>query len=307
MNEALHIRFIPYEEIDKAKWDHCIDTAPNGLIYAHSWYLDHMAPRWDALVMDDYEMVMPLTWKKKYGIAYLYQPFLAAQLGLFGKGITAVILESFLQAIPARFRYWDIYLNHGNVFGLQQFHPYRRRNFVLDLDKPYEILYNGYRENIQRNIRKAVQMGCTPARDFDVERMLELAVAQMRNYTKESAENIERFRRLYAFLHSRQEAVTYGILSARNELIASCIFLFSHNRAYYILVGNHPDGRTVGASHALIDAFIKDHAGRNMILDFEGSDIRNLAFFYSSFGAREEGYAGLKVNKLPFYIKWLKE
>ena len=33
----------PISEIDKAKWDHCIDNAGNGLIYAYSFYLDHMA------------------------------------------------------------------------------------------------------------------------------------------------------------------------------------------------------------------------------------------------------------------------
>jgi hypothetical protein len=66
-------------------------------------------------------------------------------------------------------------------------------------------------------------------------------------------------------------------------------------------VGNHPGGKAIGASHALIDAFIKDHAGKKMLLDFEGSDIPNLAFFYSSFGAVEEEYAALKMNRLPFF------
>ena len=301
-----HIQFVPYQEIDKMKWDECITRSSNGLIYGYSWYLDHMARQWDALILGEYEIVMPLTWNRKYGIAYLYQPFLTAQLGVFGNDITAEVVESFLQAIPSQFRYWDIYLNHKNVFTLQQFHLYQRRNFVLDLDKPYEELHQGYRENIQRNIRKAEQMGCTSVKDFDVDRMLALAVAQMRNYTKESSENVDRFRKLYGFLQPQQKAITYGILSARDELIASCIFIFSHNRAYYILVGNHPDGRTVGASHALIDAFIRDHAGKKMLLDFEGSDIRNLAFFYSSFGAKEEAFSGIRENRLPFYIKWLK-
>ena len=102
-------------------------------------------------------------------------------------------------------------------------------------------------------------------------------------------------------------ATTYGIFSNQNELMASCVFFFSHNRAYYILVGNHPNGKTTGASHALIDGFIKDHAGENMLLDFEGSDIPNLAFFYSSFGAPLEIYPALKINRLPFYLRWMKK
>jgi hypothetical protein len=56
----------------------------------------------------------------------------------------------------------------------------------------------------------------------------------------------------------------------------------------------------------LIDAFVKDHAEKDLLLDFEGSDVRNLAFFYSSFGATEEKYAALRLNRLPWYLRWLK-
>jgi hypothetical protein len=266
-----------------------------------------MAKQWDALILNDYEAVMPLTWNKKYGISYLYQPFLAAQLGVFGKNISAELLEDFMDAIPPKFKYWDFYLNHKNVFALKNFNLYQRNNYILDLNRPYEELYKGYRENILRNIKKAEQTGCRPGKGFDEDKVIELAVQQMKTYTTESKENVARFRSLYKFLHDKQQAITYGIFSAQDELLASCIFFFSHNRAYYILVGNHPNGRTIGASHALIDTFIKDHAGKNMLLDFEGSDIRNLAFFYSSFGAVEEKFAGIKLNNLPFYLKWLKK
>jgi hypothetical protein len=122
---------------------------------------------------------------------------------------------------------------------------------------------------------------------------------------KDDAE-LKRFESLYNYLKQTGSAKTYGMYSSQGELIASAVFLFSHERAYYILVGNHANGRTLGASHALIDAFIKDHAGNNILLDFEGSDIRNLAFFYSSFGSIEEKYCSIKRNLLPGYIKWLK-
>lgn len=301
-----NIRYLSHQELDFIKWDNCIASAPNGLVYGYSWWLDQMSRQWDGLVLNDYEAVMPLTWHKKYGFAYLYQPFLTAQLGIFGQEINADLVNSFLQAVPSRFRYWDIYLNHRNVFPLTHFELYQRKNYILDLDQPYERLYTRYRENIRRNIRKAEQLGCKPVIDFDVEKMIILAVEQMRTYTKESADNTGRFRQLYEYLHDRQQAITYGILSPKDELIASCVFVFSHNRAYYLLVGNHPNGRTIGASHMLIDAFIRDHAQKKMLLDFEGSDIRNLAFFYSSFGAIEENYAAIRLNRLPFYLKWLK-
>lgn len=307
MSAETNIQYIVHEKIDLTKWDKCIANAQNGLIYGYSFYLDHMAKNWDALVLNDYEMVMPLTWNRKYGVYYLYQPFLTAELGIFGNNINAEILESFLLSIPGKFSYWDISLNHQNVFNLKKFRLYSRKNYVLDLNKPYRILSDNYSENIKRNIRKAQQSGCKSTKDFDGEKVIQLALAQMRNYSKESSANAERFRKLYSYLHREGKATTYGILSTTNELIASCIFLFSNNRAYYILVGNHPDSRTTGASHALIDSFIKDHAGKRMLLDFEGSDIPGLASFYSSFGASEEKFAAIKLNRLPFFLRWLKK
>ena len=290
-------------EIDNDKWNLCIETAPNGLIYAYSFYLDGTADNWDALILNDYEAVMPLPWRKKFGFYYLYQPFFSAQLGVFGNNMNANLVENFLKAIPSKFKLWEFSLNHQNIFQLKRFRLFERVNFVLPLNEAYESLYTNYRENIKRNIKKSVQYGCHKKTDFDIDNVIELS-RQQKHIASEN--EFQKFKNLYSLLKDKAASKTYGIFSDKNELIASCVFTYSHNRAYYILVGNHPNGRTLGASHALIDAFIKDHAGQDLKLDFEGSDIKNLAFFYSSFGAVEEKYAAIKVNALPFYIKWMK-
>lgn len=305
MTEPGNIQYLSHQQIDKTKWDRCIDNASNGLIYAYSFYLDQMAKHWDALVLNDYKAVMPLTWNKKYGICYLYQPFLTAQLGIFGSQITGEMVSSFINSIPRKFQLVEIALNHANLDSSQD-DLQLRMNYVLDMNHPIEFLQQQYRENIKRNIKKSLQVGCTITKDFAVDKVIELALQQMKGYDKESSENVERFRKLYSFLHTKKMATTYGI-TLNSEIVASCVFFFSHQRAYYILVGNHPNGKTIGASHALIDAFIQDYAGKDILLDFEGSDIPNLAFFYSSFGAKEEKYPFLQVNKLPFYLKWLKK
>src|SRR5215212_843413 len=107
MSSTFNIQYFTQQEIDKRKWDACIGQANNGLVYGYSYYLDHMAKHWDALVLNDYEAVMPLTWNRKYGFYYIYQPFACALLGVFGKGVNASLLHTFLTAIPRRFKYWD--------------------------------------------------------------------------------------------------------------------------------------------------------------------------------------------------------
>ncbi|MGB4844552.1 MAG: GNAT family N-acetyltransferase [Ferruginibacter sp.] len=303
----MEIKYLTYEQIDKTKWDNCIDNADNGLIYAYSFYLDSMSKNRDALVLNDYEAVMPLTWNKKYGVHYLYQPPFTACLGVFGKNLDAKTINAFLNAVPAKFKYWDIYFNAGNFFKLNNFDLYERMNFVLDLNADYENLYKNYRDNIKRNIKKAEKLNLVINRNIAVADVMALAKDQSGDFANFEQSDFSNFEKLYKLLHQKEKATSYGVYTKEKQLLASAVFLFSHNRAYYIMVGNHPNGKTLGASHALINAFIKDHAGENLLLDFEGSDISSLAFFYSSFGAVEEKYSAIRLNKLPAPLKWFKK
>lgn len=305
MDANNQIQYLTHKEIDKAKWDAAIDSSPNGLIYAYSFYLDAMAKHWDALVLNDYQAVMPLTWNKKYGVYYLYQPFLCASLGIFGKLITAELIKKFLLNIPAMFRYRDISLNHGNLFNMDITGIYERKNYVLNINEPYPVLYSRFSNNVKRNIKKAMQNGCLVKKP-SLSEVLGLATAQLKQFAVVTRDDLNRFSNLYHHLEQKKAAVTYGITTADGKMLSSCIFFFWRNRAYYILAGNHPDSKTTGASHAMMNAFIKDYSEKDFVLDFEGSDLPGLALFYSSFGAIEEKYPALKQNQLPVLAKWLK-
>ncbi len=299
----MKILYLPHESIDKQKWDNCIDTAANGLIYAYSFYLDAMSKNWDALILDDYKAVMPLTWNKKYTIHYLYQPFFCAQLGIFANNISSEIVKAFLENIPSKFKYWDFYLNRDNLFSIPNYPMYERSNYVLPLQNNYENIAGNFAQSHVRNIKRATQQGNTVQKNIPIADIIALAKEQTKNFSPITEKDYDNFSKLFEMLHEKKLAVTYGVYSSQNQLTASCAYVFSHQRAYYILVGNHPDGRTSGASHLMIDHFIKENSGENLLLDFEGSSINSLAFFYKSFGATLEKYPGIKVNRLPAIAK----
>src|SRR3954449_9121354 len=75
---------IPSHEIDAAKWDKCIINSKANRIYARHMYLQHMADNWSGLIMNDYAAVMPIIWRRKWGIRYVYNAPFIQQLGLFG-------------------------------------------------------------------------------------------------------------------------------------------------------------------------------------------------------------------------------
>jgi len=299
------IRYLKNKEIDRKKWDECITNASNGLIYGYSFYLDHMAKHWDGLVMNDYEAVMPLTWNRKYGFYYLYQPFFCQALGLFGDNITKELFKAFLDSVPSKFKYWDIYLNKENVFTLREYPFYLRTNYVLSLNESYKKLALSYSSKHVASIKKATKEGYTFRKDVPVKDIISLAMEQSKAFSPVQENDYNNFTELYKLLHKKGKAVSYGAYKD-GQLMASGIWLFSHNRAYYVLAGNHPSSRTSGASHFLLDSFIKENAGTDMILDFEGSSVETIARFFKRFGATEEKYSAIKLNKLPPLIRLLK-
>ncbi len=306
MNSINKIQYLPRYKIDKTKWDQCIDESSNGLIYGYSFYLDHMSNHWDALLLNDYEAVMPLTWNKKFGFHYLHQPFLTASLGIFGKLISKEIVEEFIRNIPAKFKYCDIFLNAGNLFHAVESQIYERTNYILSLNKPYEELFKNFRQGYKQLLSNSTGQ-LVIRKNIPIADLLLLASKKLNEISNATRQDYQHLQELYQYLFQQNKAVNYGAYSANNKLIASAIFFFSHNRAYYILAGNDPGGRAFSPSHHLINSFIKDNAGKDLILDFEGSDVDSIAFFFRGFAAKEEKYACLKYNKLPVPFKWLKK
>lgn len=303
----MSIRYIAQHEIDRSKWDRCIAEASNGSIYAYSMYLDHMSPRWDGLVLDDYDAVMPLTWNRKWGILYLYQPYLSAEGGVFQReAVETETLRAFLEAIPRKFRFWEFALNSENLLPDTGFPLYPRMNFLLPLNSAYETIRQGYRKDLKNNLQKAGEANLSYAMDIPVDWVIHLAEKQLSALTKLKREHYKHFEKLYRRLHDDKMAQTRGVVNQDGKLLASGVFLFSHTRAYYVLAGNHPEGREVGASHMLLDGFIREHAGSGLTFDFEGSDIPSLAMFYRGFGAYEQPYAAIRLNRMPGPLRWLK-
>ncbi|MBK8500557.1 MAG: GNAT family N-acetyltransferase [Flavobacteriales bacterium] len=149
------IKHVRHAGIDRRWWDAQLLRCSNRSWYAQSWVLDAACPGWQALVDEASGAVMPLTCRRKWGIDYLYQPFGLQQLGVFGPALNEQLVAEFIAAIPGRFRYADICLNHPLSTTLHHDRLIERHDHVLVLDKEIGALRSGYSEGHRRNIRKA--------------------------------------------------------------------------------------------------------------------------------------------------------
>ena len=83
MNDRDDIRYLHRGEIDTGSWDRCVRESPNGWLYARAFFLDALGD-WDALVTPEYQYILPLPKKKKFGLPYTYVPPFTGQLGIIG-------------------------------------------------------------------------------------------------------------------------------------------------------------------------------------------------------------------------------
>ena len=148
------IHYLKRKDIDIFKYNACIEAAINSRIYAFSWYLDIVADNWDALVLNDYEAVMPLPWRQKYFVKYVYPPAWTQQLGVFSSfKIEAYVVKQFINAIPKKFKKITVQFNAEN--DVSSFKTEKRTNYILKLDKPFEEIYKGFNKNRKRDLKKA--------------------------------------------------------------------------------------------------------------------------------------------------------
>jgi len=306
----LKIEYIKHNKINFNKWDDCIRNSVNGNLYAFSWYLDIVSKNWDALIMNDYETVMPLTHSKKYGIKFLIQPFFTQQLGVFSVHCTTPeIVTAFINSIPNSFKYILINLNKYNQLSPLPANNKINHNFELDLIFSHDQLIHKYSENTRRNIAKTKENGLTVTSNAcsvnDLVNLIKKNVGvKVENLPQNKYDDI---RKIISFALQEHFGEIISVYSKENELLASVFFIFSHKKAVYLFAASTEEGKKKRAMFLLIDEFIKKYSEKNLILDFEGSNIEGLARFYQGFGATDCEYITIKKNRLPFPLKYLKK
>ena len=299
------IKYIKHTDIDSEKWAQCIENAENSRIYANIWHLDRTAIVWDALVYGDYEFVLPLPVRQKFGFSYIYQPLFCQQLGIFPEP-TAFIAAEFYKLLFDKFRYIDIHLNARNpsIQKKEELDFLPRHNYLLDLQYNYKSLERSYSTNTKRNIAKTDKNNLQYISGIRLEDYLAFKNANLND--KVSKKNIEKLKSIIAFGQYKGIGEIYGVYSTENEMCAAVYFCRWKNRVIYLNAATSEKGKKLGAMYFLVDNFIRANAERNLMLDFEGSMIPGVARFYGGFGATPETYFQLKFNRLPLPFKWLK-
>lgn len=290
------IRVLKRTQINEAKWNEVIRTASNSLPYAYTWYLDALCPRWMALVVGEYEALMPLPIGRKWGMLYVYQPLFCQQLGVFYKRRSDVILEAVVKEALRKFFFVNLNMNYDNqLTSLPARTQSRKKNLVLSLGAKHSTIQKNYSENTTRNIRKAQRAGLV----FHQEAMSGFE-SFTDFYIRYTARRDKNFKARHGdFLHRLTQQFNihdcgrlFSVRNPEGNICAGAIVIEHDNRIIHLLPAADDYARQNGGMHYLVDQILAHYAATDRIYDFEGSSVESIARFYEGFGAENQ----------PFYM-----
>ncbi|OFY84966.1 MAG: hypothetical protein A3K10_00765 [Bacteroidetes bacterium RIFCSPLOWO2_12_FULL_31_6] len=284
----MKIHYFTYQQIDKEKWDNCVLNSCNHLVYVESWYLDIVTQKnWSALILNDYEAVMPLPLKSKFHLTYVQQPIWTQQLGVFFKTPNQNdLVANFIHEIPKKLRLVSINLNEYNFS--EKIKLKLKTNLTLNLNTSFDKIQVLFSDNTKRNIKKAFQNNLTI--DFgskDVENFIQ--------YFKQNVPKpISRFHYIALskiISHSISSDKGFIVLvKYKNIVVAAAFILRSEHRLIYRIGISNKTGKDLKAMFFLIEKLIKKYVNSTILFDFEGSELVGVSRFYKSFGASNTPY-----------------
>jgi hypothetical protein len=302
------IEYKNHNQIDRKRWDACIEESVNRLPYALSWWLDAVCPDWEALVQGDYRAVMPLTRGRKFGFDYLYQPYFTQQLGVFfGETGDAGMVKQFLDAIPDKYRYIQVQFNMHNIIGQSDFSVTPRKNYLIDLTPSALFLAGNYHRNCRRNIQKAIHKGLKvkpgPGPALFIRFIRQNLDMQLSGTRKSFYPAL--YRIITASIQNSSGEIL-GIYNRSGKLVAAGWFITTLGRCLFQVCASTRGGKEKQAMFLLVDHMIRKMAGSGLVFDFAGSNSSGIAYFNAGFGAKETFYPALHRNKLPWLLRFLK-
>ena len=303
------IRFLTNIEIDKTKWNDCVNSSASATMFVDYDFLTFSVPGWCAVVKGDYDYVMPLPVRAKLFIHYVYTPFFFSRLGIFSSlPISTSLIKEFIDCIPKKYRRIDLILNESNPIENSDFEPFMMVSHCLLLDKPYSSMRASFSENTRRNIKSTAKYDLQIENNSAVKEIIDLFKAGKGKdkvvHFKE--QDYDLLIRLSHWMQKKGLLTTLGARDTEGHLLAGALFLKDHNRIWFWFSGRDNRFSEKKAMFFILDYFIKENENQDIMLDFNGSRDANIARFYKSFGSERYTYPLLCIKRYSYLSPFIK-
>ena len=311
----MNVRRLRHFQIDKQAWDNCINHSPNGLVYALSWYLDVVAPGWEAIVIaqgSEYQVCFPLPVRKRWGITYIAHPYFCQQLGIYYRDLLDnKVVERLIQTLFSHYSYIPrLFLNVDNQWDFPPHSNLQQRchyTHLLKLDQPYTTIHQNYRRDRKYRLKQAQRRNISLVSSQDIEPLIDIFLQDTVQKVPgaEADPTYALLRQLFATVKQHGRYELYYIKDERGKYTSGCWFVIYNHRIIYLFNAALDSARRENGRTLIIDHVIRKYQNSPYVVDFESPEKETIYDFYASFGSQPTPFPFFYFNNLPLLVRKL--
>ncbi|WP_338762559.1 hypothetical protein WAF17_17855 [Bernardetia sp. ABR2-2B] len=288
------MKYFKHHQINKKKWDKCISSSKENIIYVFSWYLDIVSPSWEGFILEDNEQnylaVMPLPVKKKYGISFLQVPLFAQQLGVFStQQLSTLEFKAFLILLQKQFKlvsnypfnttnYEDFKSEFEEVFNNQNDNKFEEnlkkyKNHHLSLQHNYSKIRQSYKRDTKYRINQAQKQNFEAIKKIendDIDLLYDFFEESVFLENGISNQAKTTLKKVFKILKEKTLAELYYIQNNKNEVLSGVLlaksesFYQSHFTTKWIYLFNaaNPNNNRDESRRWFLDKFIQEKSNK---------------------------------------------
>lgn len=296
------IQRITRKKLDVEKYNACVTASLQSNVFALSWYLDSVCKQWDAFVLNDYEAVMPIPWRKKAFVKYVRMPFFTLELGVFSKEIEDE--NEFLIELFDDFKYVNLNVTLQNHFSMFHENKLEKVRQFISLNTDYSSISNKYKRNRKKELVKSTKEDYTEHWSYLPQEVLEL----FENHTKKRVKKLKKNKRVVLLklmkeVCSKKRGEVLSIYDKNNKLISFGFFVKDNDRVVMLFSSIDLKKRQNASDTFLIDKAVYKYQPHFKSIIFGDVEKKAIKKYLLSFNTEEEKYFHIKQNKLPKFIK----
>ncbi len=285
------------------------EAEPSIPLFSQAWWLDALAGegRWSvALVEKGGQVVasMPYVIHKRFGRIILGHPPLTQTLGPWirevdGKQAMRLteqkkLMQQLIAALPRYDHFcenWHFSQTNWLPFYWAGFAQTTRYTYRLPDLSDQQKLWNGLRENIRGDIRKAEgRIGLQVRTDLGVDAFVRLNIKTFERQGQDLPYSKDLVARLDDACVEKHARRIFIAEDSQGRAHAGIYLVWDQNSAYYLMGGGDPELRKSGATSLCLWEAIKFASTVTKSFDFEGSMIEPIERFFRAFGAEQTPY-----------------
>lgn len=281
------IKKLKYHEIDYEKYSDCIENSVQRNFYAQREILDFLTNKnWELLIWNNYEYVMPIPIKKKFGFVFAVMPLFCQQLGVFGAVKNEKIEFQFLEFLKENYRMLTYSFNFNN---LTEKKLITKKNYFIEKTE-YSLLRKKYFKGRKSTVKVAQYL---THKEETLSEALEFIKKNFKGLEKQK--DLTHFFNYLKFLETKNILRIFGSYK-ENELTNIAILIKNENQFSLLGLINKEEFKTDNGASFLIDKILQENIHQKSF-DFMGGSIRGIEVFFKSFGSECQEYPILTNSK----------